>query len=94
MCVCARACVTAGTGFAALKPPLTVVKKELPKDASQSARDMQLPSVMTCANYLKVTQVSIVYHIYEKTLEKTPQIFPLIIYHKKQNSFRNTHVTV
>jgi E3 ubiquitin-protein ligase TRIP12 len=42
------------TGFAALKPPLTVVKKELPKEASQSALDMQLPSVMTCANYLKL----------------------------------------
>jgi len=41
-------------GFAALKPPLTVVKKELPKEASQSALDMQLPSVMTCANYLKL----------------------------------------
>ena len=42
------------TGFAALNPPLTVVKKELPKEASQSALNMQLPSVMTCANYLKL----------------------------------------
>ena len=91
VCVCAR--VTAGTGFAALKPPLTVVKKELPKDASQSARDMQLPSVMTCANYLKVTHLSIVYYIYENTLEKTPQIFPSLST-TKQKSFRNTHVTV
>lgn len=41
-------------GFAALNPPLTVVKKELPKEASQSALNMQLPSVMTCANYLKL----------------------------------------
>ena len=50
-------CLTCGrlyAGFAALKPPLTVVKKELPEEASQSALDMQLPSVMTCANYLKL----------------------------------------
>lgn len=51
-------CLTSSrlAGFAALKPPLTVVKKELPKEASQSILDMQLPSVMTCANYLKLPE--------------------------------------
>ncbi|EKX32998.1 hypothetical protein GUITHDRAFT_148240 [Guillardia theta CCMP2712] len=45
-------------GFAALKPPLTVVKKELPQDAAQNMLDQQLPSVMTCANYLKLPEYS------------------------------------
>ena len=47
-------CFCVCSGFAALKPPLTVVKKEPPKEGTQSALDMQLPSVMTCANYLKL----------------------------------------
>jgi E3 ubiquitin-protein ligase TRIP12 len=43
-------------GFAGLKPPLTVVKKEAPP-APQSPDDF-MPSVMTCANYLKLPEYS------------------------------------
>ncbi len=39
-------------GFAGLKPQLQVVKKE------ESSPDLFLPSVMTCANYLKMPQYS------------------------------------
>jgi len=53
-CARSRSPACCVSGFAALNPPLTVVKKELPKEASQSALNMQLPSVMTCANYLKL----------------------------------------
>ena len=41
-------------GFAALRPALTVVKKESTLDPA----DQQLPSVMTCANYLKLPDYS------------------------------------
>ena len=39
---------------AALRPALTVVKKESTLDPA----DQQLPSVMTCANYLKLPDYS------------------------------------
>ncbi|KAJ1485802.1 thyroid hormone receptor interactor 12-like protein, partial [Baffinella frigidus] len=41
-------------GFAGLRPALTVVKKESTRDPA----DQQLPSVMTCANYLKLPEYS------------------------------------
>ncbi|CAE7225203.1 unnamed protein product [Symbiodinium necroappetens] len=43
-------------GFSGLKPPLTVVKKEAPS-APLTADDF-MPSVMTCANYLKLPEYS------------------------------------
>lgn len=43
-------------GFGGLKPPLTVVKKEAPP-APLTANDF-MPSVMTCANYLKLPEYS------------------------------------
>eukprot|EP00438_Fugacium_kawagutii_P021472 Skav234981 [mRNA] locus=scaffold122:178612:189765:+ [translate_table: standard] len=43
-------------GFGGLKPPLTVVKKEAPT-APLTADDF-MPSVMTCANYLKLPEYS------------------------------------
>jgi len=43
-------------GFGGLKPPLTVVKKEAPP-APLTADDF-MPSVMTCANYLKLPEYS------------------------------------
>jgi E3 ubiquitin-protein ligase TRIP12 len=47
-------------GFAGLKPPLTVVKREVAKDANDKPipNDQVLPSVMTCANYLKLPEYS------------------------------------
>jgi E3 ubiquitin-protein ligase TRIP12 len=47
-------------GFAGLKPPLTVVKREIAKDAEDKPipNDQVLPSVMTCANYLKLPEYS------------------------------------
>jgi len=43
-------------GFSGLKPPLTVVKKEAPP--APLAPDQFMPSVMTCANYLKLPEYS------------------------------------
>ena len=43
----------AGVGLAALKPPLTVVRKD-----SADGADATLPSVMTCQNYLKLPPYS------------------------------------
>lgn len=43
-------------GFAGLKPPLTVVKKEAP--SAPLTPDDFMPSVMTCANYLKLPEYS------------------------------------
>lgn len=43
-------------GFAGLRPPLTVVKKEPP--TAPLSLDQLLPSVMTCANYLKLPDYS------------------------------------
>jgi E3 ubiquitin-protein ligase TRIP12 len=43
-------------GFAGLKPPLTVVKKEAPE--APRSPDEFMPSVMTCANYLKLPEYS------------------------------------
>jgi E3 ubiquitin-protein ligase TRIP12 len=43
-------------GFAGLKPPLTVVKKEAPP--APLTPDNFMPSVMTCANYLKLPEYS------------------------------------
>jgi len=43
-------------GFAGLKPPLTVVKKEAPP--APLTTDQFMPSVMTCANYLKLPEYS------------------------------------
>jgi len=43
-------------GFAGLKPPLTVVKKESP--SPPATPDQFMPSVMTCANYLKLPEYS------------------------------------
>lgn len=43
-------------GFAGLKPPLTVVKKEAPPPPLTT--DQFMPSVMTCANYLKLPEYS------------------------------------
>jgi len=43
-------------GFAGLKPPLTVVKKEAPP--APLTTDQFMPSVMTCANYLKLPAYS------------------------------------
>lgn len=43
-------------GFAGLKPPLTVVKKESPPPPLTT--DQFMPSVMTCANYLKLPEYS------------------------------------
>jgi len=45
-------------GFAGLKPPLTVVKKEAPP--APLTPDQFMPSVMTCANYLKLPEYSTV----------------------------------
>jgi hypothetical protein len=47
-------------GFAGLKPPLTVVKRETARDAEEKPipNDHVLPSVMTCANYLKLPEYS------------------------------------
>ena len=42
-------------GFAALSPPLTVVRRALEQSANP---DDFLPSVMTCANYLKMPEYS------------------------------------
>jgi len=39
-------------GFASLRPPMTVVRKE----SSRAPTEQQLPSVMTCANYLKLPE--------------------------------------
>lgn len=53
-----RCCVLysyAATGLQNLRPPLTVVRKVL--DFGESA-DNILPSVMTCANYLKMPSYS------------------------------------
>lgn len=41
-------------GFGGLKPPLTVVKKESPP--APLTPDNFMPSVMTCANYLKLPE--------------------------------------
>ena len=41
-------------GFAALNPHLTVVLKKL--EGSNSMPDLHLPSVSTCAKYLKVPE--------------------------------------
>ncbi|CAJ1330154.1 unnamed protein product [Effrenium voratum] len=43
-------------GFGGLKPPLTVVKKEAPP--APLTADNFMPSVMTCANYLKLPEYS------------------------------------
>jgi len=43
-------------GFSGLKPPLTVVKKEAPPPPLTT--DQFMPSVMTCANYLKLPEYS------------------------------------
>jgi len=43
-------------GFGGLKPPLTVVKKEMPP--APLTPDQFMPSVMTCANYLKLPEYS------------------------------------
>ena len=43
-------------GFAALNPKLTIVKKHV--DSGQKTDD-HLPSVMTCANYLKMPDYSL-----------------------------------
>eukprot|EP00929_Paragymnodinium_shiwhaense_P048171 TRINITY_DN24397_c0_g1_i1.p1 TRINITY_DN24397_c0_g1~~TRINITY_DN24397_c0_g1_i1.p1 ORF type:complete len:2192 (+),score=550.41 TRINITY_DN24397_c0_g1_i1:129-6704(+) len=43
-------------GFAGLKPPLTVVKKEAPP--APLTPDQFMPSVMTCASYLKLPEYS------------------------------------
>eukprot|EP00928_Gymnodinium_smaydae_P006424 TRINITY_DN1226_c0_g3_i2.p1 TRINITY_DN1226_c0_g3~~TRINITY_DN1226_c0_g3_i2.p1 ORF type:complete len:873 (-),score=132.81 TRINITY_DN1226_c0_g3_i2:44-2662(-) len=43
-------------GFGGLKPPLTVVKKEAPP--APASPDHFMPSVMTCANYLKLPEYS------------------------------------
>lgn len=43
-------------GFGGLKPPLTVVKKEAPP--APMTPDQFMPSVMTCANYLKLPEYS------------------------------------
>lgn len=43
-------------GFAGLRPPLTVVRKEAP--SPPASPDDFLPSVMTCANYLKLPEYS------------------------------------
>jgi len=43
-------------GFSGLKPPLTVVKKESPP--APLTPDQFMPSVMTCANYLKLPEYS------------------------------------
>jgi E3 ubiquitin-protein ligase TRIP12 len=43
-------------GFGGLKPPLTVVKKESPP--APLTPDQFMPSVMTCANYLKLPEYS------------------------------------
>ena len=42
-------------GLIALHPPLTIVRKQMPDNTSP---DKELPSVMTCANYLKLPQYS------------------------------------
>ncbi|CAE7455503.1 unnamed protein product, partial [Symbiodinium pilosum] len=54
-------------GFSGLKPPLTVVKKEAPS-APLTADDF-MPSVMTCANYLKLPEYSS-----EETLKQKLQL--------------------
>merc|ERR1719203_1437984 len=43
-------------GFSGLRPPLTVVKKEAPP--APLTPDQFMPSVMTCANYLKLPEYS------------------------------------
>jgi len=43
-------------GFGSLKPPLTVVRKEAP--SAPLTPDHFMPSVMTCANYLKLPEYS------------------------------------
>jgi len=43
-------------GFVGLRPPLTVVKKEAPPPPLTT--DQFMPSVMTCANYLKLPEYS------------------------------------
>jgi len=48
-------------GFAGLRPPLTVVKKEPPP--APLSPDSFLPSVMTCANYLKLPEYSSAEHL-------------------------------
>jgi E3 ubiquitin-protein ligase TRIP12 len=45
-------------GFKSLTPPLTVVRKAISQDASDSSPDSHLPSVMTCVNYLKLPEYS------------------------------------
>jgi E3 ubiquitin-protein ligase TRIP12 len=42
--------------FKALSPPLTIVKKSF--DSPEVKADDYLPSVMTCANYLKLPDYS------------------------------------
>lgn len=53
-------------GFASLKPLLTVVKKEAP--SSPENADQYMPSVMTCANYLKIPDYSTADLLREKLL--------------------------
>lgn len=51
-------------GFGGLKPPLTVVKKEAPPPPLTP--DQFMPSVMTCANYLKLPEYSAAEHLRQK----------------------------
>jgi len=53
-------------GFAGLKPPLTVVKKESPP--APLTPDQYMPSVMTCANYLKLPEYSSADILWQKML--------------------------
>jgi len=53
-------------GFAGLKPPLTVVKKESPP--APLTPDQYMPSVMTCANYLKLPEYSSAEILWQKML--------------------------
>ena len=53
-------------GFAGLKPPLTIVKAV--KNAEEGHPDDFLPSVMTCANFVKVPEYSTIEIMREKLL--------------------------
>lgn len=51
-------------GFRSLNPPLTVVKKS----GSYSDNDAELPSAMTCYNYLKIPAYSS-YEVFKQRFE-------------------------
>ena len=45
-------------GLKALSPKMTIVLKPVPSDAPSLSPDMFLPSVMTCANFIKLPNYS------------------------------------